>query len=171
MPIDATSPSSMFQMPEPLYLPIPQETIYEVAFSMAMAEHVSEDDLEGFLLQFDITPIQFANLSSSPIYARALAEAKAFIKENGANRGFKVRARYYVERLVDDMYKMARDKGTDPSLRLKMFETLAKYADVDPSADKKGKEGASGTVINISVGQGIRGISDMPTVVIDNGGA
>lgn len=159
----------MFDTPAPLTRAFPVERYPELAFAMATAETVDEDHLDDFLVPFGITPAQLDSIMDHPAFQRAYHDAKAFVKENGT-KGFKVRSRFYAECLVDDMYQIAKNPKTDPSLRLKLFESIAKFADLDPSAHKK-TQGDMGTTISINIGEGIRGISEMPAhaVILENG--
>lgn len=160
------STALQFLDPDPVTYAVPQEVYPELAFALAVAETVDEDGLEEFLRPFGLSVEQYHYISQQPAFLRALTEAKAFVAENGRNKGFKVRARYYAERLVDSMYQTAKNNSTDPSLRLKIFESLAKYAELEPTNSKK-EGGAGGTVISINIAQGIRGVSDVHTVQIE----
>lgn len=157
----------MFDVPPPLVRAYPAERYPELAYALATVEQLDEDRLDDFLAPFDITPAQFDHIRHQPAFLRAFSEAQAFVKENGANKGFKVRSRFYAERLVDEMYQMAKNPKTDPALRLKLFESIAKYADLDPSGQKK-MQGQQGAVISINIGSGIRGISDVGTLTLEN---
>ncbi|ETD72821.1 hypothetical protein V757_01925 [Pelistega indica] len=158
-----------FDVPGPVIWMVPPDKYPELAWDMAIAGEMDEEAMAQFAARHDLAVEQVHHLLTKEGFTRALTEAKAFIATHGHDKGFKVRARYYAERLADEMYQIARKSSTDPALRLKVFESLTRLAGMEPSSEKKEAVVSSGHGVTINIGAGIRGISIADnTVMIDN---
>lgn len=160
-----------FDFPEPVQAPVPSHIIPELAYALAVAGPVEELEIADFLEPFGLSTQQFSSLQRRPAFLRALEEAKSFVDEHGRSKGFKVRTRFYAEQLAEEIYQTAKSTTTDPAVRLRMFEAMAKYAGLDPMLDARQNQNAQGggTNIVIQIGEGIRGVSapDVPTVDVN----
>ena len=161
-----------FDLPEPLDVHVNTDMYPEIAFSIAMAGDMDSVQLTSVLTGNGLTLQQYNYLLSKPAFMRCLNEAKAFIAKLGAEHGFKIRARFYAERLADSIYRMAHSPSTEANIRLKAFETLVRLADLDPGTQKGAKNEGGGNGVVINIGAGIRGVSAQDstlTVEMDNG--
>ena len=161
-----------FDLPEPLEVHVNTDLYPEIAFYIAVAGEMDAAQLTAVLAENNLTLQQYNYLLDKPAFKRCLAEAKAFITKHGAEHGFKIRARFYAERLADSIYRMAHSPSTEANIRLKAFETLVRLADLDPGTQKGAKNEGGGNGVVINIGAGIRGVSAQDstlTVEMDNG--
>lgn len=73
----------------------------------------------------------------SVAYGAGLRGAQAELKEHGASAGFVFRSRALAENLLSDVYGFAEGPVTDPTLRHRIVESLARYALLDPAAKRQ----------------------------------
>lgn len=66
------------------------------------------------------------------------------------------------------MYRLANNASTEPQIRLKIFETLSRLAELDPATQKRSATGeaigGSGGVI-INIGANIRGLTAVDNTI------
>lgn len=158
----------MFETPDPIQSPVPVELYSEIALSLALEGDMDAVALEAFLAKHDLTLQQYNTLINKQTFLRYLNEAKVLVSETGDKQGFKVRARFYAERLADSMYRLANNASTEPQIRLKIFETLSRLAELDPATQKRSATGESiggsgGVIINI--GANIRGLTAVDNTI------
>lgn len=161
-----TEASLMFDLPEPLVQSVPPERYSEIAFALALEGQMDEDRLEVVLQSLDLTPEQYVRMAQREGFKRAMGEAKLFVDEYGEQKGFRLRARFYAERLAPSMYRMAQDSETEPSVRLRVFESLTKLAGIDPSQDKKQEAAIASGGVTITIAPNIHGIALSPQTTV-----
>ncbi|RQH02723.1 hypothetical protein [Paraburkholderia dinghuensis] len=113
---------------------------------------------------YGLTLSQFAALLATPAFVAALRDAQAQLREHGAQAGFVFRSRALAEDLLPDIYALAKDERTDAQLRHRIFESLARYAQLDPAVMKKGDAGG-GVQVVFNLAGGIRGLSHVVPAV------
>jgi hypothetical protein len=96
------------------------------------------------LLTYGLDLRQFDVLLGTPAFVAALRDAQSQLREHAAQAGFVFRSRALAEDLLPDIYALAKDERTDAQLRHRTFESLARYAQLDPASMKKGDTGGCG---------------------------
>jgi hypothetical protein len=109
------------------------------------------------LATYNVTEAQLSVLLDTPAFQATLKDAAAQVKQHGADAGFVLRARALSEDLLPDIYRIAKNDLTDGALRHKIFETLSRYAQLDPATNKK-PGGGDGVQVIFNLGAGIRGL-------------
>lgn len=135
------------------------------ALALDLVMHPKE--LDQIRVTYGLTETGLLALMGQRGFIDAFRDAKAQVVEHGATAGFKIRARFIAESLMDDMYKLAKADSTDAPLRVKVFDRMASYAGLDPASTKqKGDIGGGGVSVQFNFAPGINGLAHvMPTVV------
>lgn len=113
--------------------------------------------LETILETFNITSDTLKSLLANPNFKATIEDAKAQVKQYGAEAGFVLRARTLCEDLMPDMYRIAKDPTTDPKQRESIFNSFARYGLLDPSTNKK-QTADTGVKVVFNLGAGVRGM-------------
>lgn len=156
--------AALFEAPAPALVVIAPARYGEIAYDIATGGAESEANIAALLDKHGITQEQLEQAMTKPAFRQTLAEAKRYVSQHGQDRGFMVRARFYAEHLLGDMYDMASSKANDPAVRLKTFEAISRLANLEPVKDKEASAPQMQVVLNI--GSGIRGVSDN-TITVD----
>ncbi|MGE8165203.1 hypothetical protein ACQKRQ_34270 [Paraburkholderia sp. NPDC080076] len=122
--------------------------------------------LPEILATYRLTQRQFAVLLDTPAFVAALRDAQAQMRAHGAQAGFVFRSRALAEDLLPDIYNLAKDGRTDAVLRHRIFESLARYALLDPASTKKGGDGGGGVQVVFNLAAGIRGMEHITGVPV-----
>lgn len=143
-------------MDEPA-LPGPREFAKASWGSLAFDLVLRVAPLPEILATYRLTQRQFAVLLDTPAFVAALRDAQAQMRAHGAQAGFVFRSRALAEDLLPDIYSLAKDGRTDAVLRHRIFESLARYALLDPASTEKGGDGG-GVQVVFNLASGIRGM-------------
>lgn len=121
--------------------------------------------MPDILAAYGLTQQHFAVLLDTPAFVAALRDAQAQMRAHGAQAGFVFRSRALAEDLLPDIYGLAKDNRTDAVLRHRIFESLARYALLDPASTKKGGDGGGVRVV-FNLAQGIRGLEHITGALV-----
>jgi hypothetical protein len=88
-----------------------------------------------------------------PLFPAALRDARCQLREHGAAAGFLLRSRALAEDLLPNVYGLAKDTNTDAALRHRVFESLARYALLNPATKKDNVEGGVRVIFSIALGK------------------
>jgi len=161
LPVDPNAPVPRVPRDK---LPVAEQG--NLAFDIAMKSAGTPAEL---LIEYNLTEQALVDILQQPSFRDAVRDAQAQLKEHGVGNGFMIRARFATEALMPDIFSIAKSATTDPALRVKIFESMAKYARLDPASTKQKGEAGGGVNVQFLFAAGIKGIDHiMPTVqVID----
>ncbi|MGF6599809.1 hypothetical protein P3T23_004543 [Paraburkholderia sp. GAS448] len=120
--------------------------------------------LAEIIAAYGLGPARFDALLDTPAFVAALRDAQSQLREHGAQAGFVFRSRALAEDLLPDIYGLAKSPATDAQLRHRIFESLARYALLDPAASRRAGDGGGVRVI-FNLAAGIRGMGHVVPAV------
>lgn len=119
--------------------PVTDNWVQELAFEVALGYFAPED----LQLKYDLTPAQYAHVTSLPAFRKASADYRREIDDEGI--AFRLRARKAAEDVLAELHAMAFDQRVDARDRLKAMEMLCKYA----GFESRREEGDGGIKLQI----------------------
>jgi hypothetical protein len=120
----------------------PPQLIFDLALGLDC-----EIDVLG--QRYDITPQDLEKLYTLPHFRQEVALMTRELNEK--NTIFKTKAKVQAEDCLDDMYGLMKDADTPASTKLAIFQTLAKFGELEPK-----KEVVNPLNPNLAPGQSMR---------------
>jgi hypothetical protein len=127
--------------------PSPNRWPPQLVFDLALGLDCDEDTLTQ---RYAITPQDLETLFTLPLFRQEVALMTRELREK--NTIFKVKAKTQAEEYLKDMHDLMADGDTPASTKLSIFQTLAKYGELEP--DKTNQGLLSGQ--NLQPGQSMR---------------
>ena len=114
-------------------------------------------DPEGLVQHLErhgLTLDEFLAVKDLAAFEKEYEEVRVSLKAHGVS--FKEKSKAIADDLLGTMYLMARDAETPPSVRLGTFQSIVKYAGLEP--EKAAADLPTGFSVNIMLGDGMRSI-------------
>jgi hypothetical protein len=114
---------------------------------------------------FGVTDAALGKALDDPIFKTFVRNVQAQLREHGSVAAFVAQSQFALQELFPHIRALARSPETDAAIRLKVFETLARFARLDPMVLKNKADAAgSGVNITLNVASGISGLNGPITV-------
>lgn len=133
--------------------PQPNQWPPQLVFDLALAL----DPQEAILLRHGVTEFQLACLYENPSFRRELAQVTHELREN--NTLFKQKAKVQAETYLEIMDGIMHDDDTPAGVKLSVFQTLVKLAELEPEKKVAENNNQAQVVIRIE--------SNVPPPAID----
>jgi hypothetical protein len=104
----------------------PPQLIFDLALGLDCED-------ETLLQRYELTPQDLAALYALPHFRQEVALMTRELNEK--NTIFKTKAKVQAEDCLDDMYDLMKSDDTAASTKLAIFQTLAKFGELEPKKD------------------------------------
>jgi hypothetical protein len=105
----------------------------QLVFDLALGLDCDEDTL---FQRYDLTQQELDKLYTLPLFRQEVALMTRELREK--NTIFKVKAKTQAEEYLKDMHELMGNEDTPASTKLSIFQTLAKYGELEPKKDQPG---------------------------------
>ena len=119
----------------------------QLIFDLALGLDCEEETLQE---RYNLTPADLASLYALPHFRQEVALMTRELNEK--NTIFKTKAKVQAEDCLDDMYNLMKDMDTPAGTKLAIFQTLAKFGELEPKKEVTGPLGAG----TLAPGQSMR---------------